>query len=46
MTNAEAEAMKRRIEELEKIIVEYVERYGLTEPARKAMVRRAPKVAE
>ena len=38
MTGAEEEAPRRRIEELETVIAEYAERYGLTEHARKAMV--------
>lgn len=38
MRAAETEALRRRIEDLEKVIAEYAERYGLTEPARKVMV--------
>lgn len=37
---ANMEAAQRRIEELEKAVAEYVERYGLTEMARKAMIGR------
>lgn len=37
---AEAEAMRRRIDELEAVIADYVERYGLTEKARKAILGR------
>ena len=42
MREAEVEALLRRIEELEKIIAEYAARYGLTEPARKAMIEQRP----
>lgn len=39
-SNPEVEALRRRVEELEKVIASYVERYGLTELARKAMIGR------
>lgn len=39
MREAEVEALRRRVDELEKVIADYVEKYGLTEAARKAMVR-------
>ena len=42
MTSAEVDALKRRIEELEKVIAEYAAMYGLSELARKAMVQRTP----
>lgn len=39
-SNPEVEALRRRVEELERVIANYVERYGLTELARKAMIGR------
>lgn len=37
---AEVEAMRRRIYELEEVIANYAERYGLSEKARAAMIGR------
>lgn len=38
MADMETAALKRRVAELEAVIADYVERYGLTEAARKAML--------
>ena len=40
MSEAEVEALRRRVEELEKVVADYAARYGLTMLARKAMVGR------
>lgn len=40
MREAEVEALRRRVDELERVVADYAARFGLTEMARKAMVGR------